>query len=187
MATEAPEDLRGRQRRGRVVIVAIIAAFLVACLALGILLWQRTQAEDRLAELTAPGLASVGVPPLEFEIDELAPLENNRGLVTTYLYSDGEPVTQLRLLNLRAGSGMDLCAVLVEVEPSLGDDCEVTGLNVSARATGPDTFLEAEGQLRAATLVVLVGHPANLRGDTLRALVEDAELMTVEDLAELAD
>lgn len=176
------QDLRTVQRRGRAVIVAVIVLFLVACGALGWFLVQRQHEEARLAEVRAPGLLSVGVPPLEFEIDEVAALPDNRGLVTTYRYADGEPVSQLRLLNIRAGADPDLCELLVAVEPSLGESCAASGPEVSAEALGPTTILEAEGTLRAATLVVLVGHPATLDDETLRAYVDAAELMTVEDL-----
>lgn len=180
------EDQRAVQRRGRAVIVGIIVLFLLACGALGWFLVQRQQEEDRLAELTAPGLLSVGVPPLEFAIDEVSALPDNRGLATTYRYADGEPVSQLRLLNIRAGNDPDLCELLVTVEPSLGESCESSGPDVSAEALGPSTILEAEGTLRAATLVVLVGHPASFDDETLRAYVDAAELMTVEDLLDRA-
>lgn len=187
MTTEVPEDLRRAQRRGRIVIVSLIVLFLAVCVALGAFLWQREREEARLAELTAPGLLAVGVPGLEWEIDEVSALEDNRGLVTTYRDSDGEPVRQFRLLNIRAGGDQDLCDVLATVEPTLGGHCEVSGLDVSAVATGPDTILHAEGHLFAATLVVLVGHPATVSDEWLRAHVDNSQLMTVEDLARLAD
>lgn len=172
------------QRRGRIVIVTIIVLFLLACAVLGVFLWQRQQEEQRLGELTAPGLLSVGVPPLAQDIDALAPLENNRGLVATYRDADGEPLTQFRLLNIRVGPGLDLCAALGEVEPELAGNCESTAHDLSAHADGPSTILLAEGQLRAATLVVLVAHPANYDAETLRSSVEQAEWMSVRDLAD---
>lgn len=163
-------------------------AVLVALALLGSVIWF-IAAQGRAAhleELRGPGLLAVGVPDLEWSIDEVSVLEDNRGLVTTYRYADGEPVSQFRLLNLRAGSGDDLCELLIAVEPTLAERCEVSGLELSAAVMGPSTFLHAEGQLRAATLVVLVGHPATLSDEHLRALVDNAELMTVEGMLEEA-
>ncbi|MCK0110636.1 hypothetical protein MWU75_00555 [Ornithinimicrobium sp. F0845] len=180
--TGTDQDLQRVQRRGRLVIATIIALFVLVCVALGVFLWQRQQQENRLAELTKTGLLAVGLPPLTFEIDEVSALENNRGLVTTYRYADGEPVSQFRLLNLRVGTGQDPCEVLTRVEPALGDRCEVSGSSLSAVANGPSTILHAEGQVHAATLVVLVGHPATFDDQTLRAFVDAAELVSIREL-----
>ena len=186
MIADVQHDPR-TQRRGRIVIVTMIVGFLVVCAALGWFLVHREQEEARLAELTRPGLLTVGVPPLELEIEELSALPDHRGLVATYRHSDGEAVSQLRLLNLRAGSDPNLCELLIGVEPALADRCDVTGLDVSAKALGPTTILEAEGQLRESTLVVLVGHPTTFDDERLRAYVDAAELMSVADLLRLTD
>lgn len=182
MTTQLPEDAPRTPRQGRGVIATITVLFLVVGALTGWFLIQNQRQQDRLAELTAPGLLAVGVPPLAWQIDDVSALEDNRGLVTTYRYADGEPVREFRLLNLRAGSGEDLCGLLTAVEPALQDRCEVSGPDLSAVATGPSHILHAEGQLRAATLVVLIGHPATLDDERLRALVHNAELMSVEAL-----
>lgn len=179
-------DSRSVQRRGRIVIVAMIALFLLVCVALGVFLWQRQQEENRLAELTRPGLLTVAVPQWGQPIDDVQPLEDNRGLVITYLNRDGEPDPQLRALNLRVGVGMDLCEVLAAAEPSLAENCEATDQQLAASSNGPGTLLWAEGDLRAQTLLVLVGHPADATPEELRVRVDTAELMSVRDLLDLA-
>ena len=119
MIADVQHDPR-TQRRGRIVIVTMIVGFLVVCAALGWFLVHREQEEARLAELTRPGLLTVGVPPLELEIEELSALPDHRGLVATYRHSDGEAVSQLRLLNLRAGSDPNLCELLIGVAAIAG-------------------------------------------------------------------
>lgn len=187
MTTREPEDLRRTQRRGRIVIVTMIVGFLAVCAVLGIFLWQREQEETRLAELTAPGLRSMGVPELPQEIHDVTALDSNRGLVATYVDGDGAAVPELRLLNLRVGADPGLCELLGTVEPDLADGCTTSGDHLSASANGPETLLFAEGVVRDSTLVVLVAHPATYSDERLRTFVDTAELMSVRDLAASID
>lgn len=184
MTAGTDEELRGAQRRGRVVIVAIIALFLLVCAALGVFLWQRQQEEARLDALRRPGLLSVGAPSWGPPIHSVEPLKGNVGLVIRYADEDGEPMNGVRALNLRASMDPDLCALLARTEPELGapDRCEADGHRLSASLNGPDTLLLAEGELRAATLVVLVAHPADMTAEELGVWVSTTDLTTVEGL-----
>ncbi|NLG20102.1 MAG: hypothetical protein GX555_01545 [Actinomycetales bacterium] len=183
MIADVTDDQRV-QRRGRIVIVAIIALFLLACAALGVFLWQRQQHEAQLDALRRTGLLSVGAPDWGYPIHSVEPLEDNVGLEIRYADDDGEPMTGVRALNLRAGTDADLCALLARAEPAFAepDSCEVDGLRLSASLDGPTTILNAEGELRAATLVVLVAHPAEMTAEEMGVWVSTTNLTTVEGL-----
>lgn len=177
---------RGVQRRARVVIVVMIALFLLVCAALGSFLWQRQQEENRLDALRRPGLVAVGAPSWGPPIHSVEPLAGNVGLVVRYAADDGEPLTGVRVLNLRAPSDPDLCALLARAEPELGapDRCEADGDRLSASVDGPDTLLRAEGELRGGTLVVLVAHPAEMTAEELGVWVSTTDMVSLTDLLE---
>lgn len=186
MSTPTEEELRRVQRRGRIVIVGIIALFLVACAALGIFLMQREQEESRLEELRRPGLLAVASPDWHHPIHAVEPLENNRGLVITYADEDGDPIGQLRTLNIRAGTDPDLCALLAQADADFADAdrCEIQRNRVSAALLGPSTILIAEGQLRADTLVILVAHPAQFTDEQLAVWLGATDLVSLSTLLE---
>lgn len=177
-----PEDLQRAQRRGRIVIVSVVALFLAVCVALGLFLWQREQQEGQLEELTRAGLTSVAVPQWGPPVAEVAPLEDNQGLSITYRDTDGTTVPQLRALNLRAGPSTDSCEVLARAEPDLAQGCETTGDRLTASSNGPDTLLLAEGRRHDQTLLVLVAHSADATPEALAERVDQAESMSVREL-----
>lgn len=172
------------QRRGRIVIVAMIALFLLACVALGIFLWQRQQHEQQLEALSRTGLTTAGVPAWPAEIDSVEPLPDNVGLVVHYRSESGDVATGFHTLNLRAGANADLCALLARAEPDFAapDRCVVEGDRLSAALTGPMTIANAEGQVRADTLVVLIAHPADYTAQELDAWLRSVEMETLRGL-----
>ncbi|WP_109471602.1 hypothetical protein [Ornithinimicrobium cavernae] len=181
-------DLRRAQRRGRIVIVTIIALFLLTVAALGWFLVQREGEEARLAELRAAGLTVVALPDLGLEPHDLQPLERNRGLAVTYAEPDGRPTPTTRALTLRTGADPDPCALLGSVEPDLADGCEATpDGHLVADSSSPGSGLLAAGELRDSVLIVLVGDPADHTADELRAAVAAADLVPLEVLLRQLD
>lgn len=179
-------DSQSVQRRGRIVIVAMIALFLLVCLVLGVFLWQRQQEENRLDALRQTGVLLAGAPDWGYPISSVEPLEGNRGVVVHYADDDGDVATGFHVLNLRAGPEPDLCALLAEAEPEFAkpDRCEVTDNRLSAALLGPSTILAAEGQLNAGTLIVLVSHPVYFTDDELRTWLDATELVSLRELVE---
>lgn len=177
------------QRRGRIVIVAMIVGFLLVCAVLGVFLWQRQQEEDRFDALRQTGLIAVAAPVWPDPIASVEPLERNIGLVVRYA-QDGDVSEDYgpRALNLRAGTNPDPCALLAEAEPMFADPdrCEVSGTRVSAALNGPDDILIAEGQVRADTLVVLVAHPADFTAQELEVWLEATDLESLRSLFDRA-
>lgn len=178
-----PADLERAQRRGRIVIVAVIGLFLAVCVALGLFLWQREQQEGRLDELSRSGLRAVAVPQWGPPIEDVQPLPGSRGLVITYLDTGDTAIPQLRALNLRAGPGGDACELLARAEPGLAQDCVTTGDRLTASGTEPEELL-AEGQLHGQTLLVLVGPAADVTPAELSERVDSAETMRLRELVD---
>lgn len=186
VSTPTPEDLQRTQRRGRVVIVTMIALFLLVCVILGVFLWQRQQEENRFAALQRTGLITAGAPDWGYPIASVEPLERNLGLVVRY-DQDGEVYADsFRAVNVRAGADPDPCALLAQADPAFTepDRCEVDGTGVSAAVLGPEDILHAEGQVRADTLLVLISPPAHFTPEELQVWLGATEMDSVRALFE---
>lgn len=173
------------QRRGRVVIVAMIVIFLLVSAALGVIIWQRNQEEARVGPLLQTGVSRAGAPDWPDPIAAIESLPPDVGVVVRYAPEGQEPAADgPRALNLRVSFASDACQQLAKAEPAFAESgqCTVTDDHLSATAQGPQGGLVAEGETRGNTLLILLAQPADFTAEQLQESLAQTQMEPLRDL-----